>query len=123
MQEPAKRHNLVTKQQQLTGYLLRAQPHDAQRGFLDLRSLLNSMEACSLMILKQFQTVRKKEGKKGEIENTNEIILKIIIYSFKELLWDFSMVQWLEPQAPNAGDPGLIPCQGIRAHMLQLRVH
>ena len=60
VQEVAKRHNLVTKQQQLTGYLLRAQPHDAQRGFLDLRSLLNSMEACSLMIPKQFQTVRKK---------------------------------------------------------------
>jgi len=86
----------------------------------DLRSLLNSMEARSLMIPKQFQSVRKKEGKKGEIENTDEIILKIIIYSFQELLWDFSVVQWL---APNAGDPGLIPGQGIRAHMLQLRAH
>ena len=86
----------------------------------DLRSLLNSMEACSLMIP---NCKGKGREKKGEIENINEIILKIIIYSFKELLWDFSMVQWLEPQAPNAGDPGLIPRQGIRAHMLQLRVH
>ena len=31
------------------------------------------------------------------------------------------MVQWLRLQAPNAGDPGLIPGQGTRSPMLQLR--
>ena len=32
------------------------------------------------------------------------------------------VVQWLWFQAPNAGGPGLIPGQGTRSHMLQLRV-
>ena len=31
------------------------------------------------------------------------------------------MVQWLRLHAPNAGGPGLIPDQGTRSHMLQLR--
>ena len=62
----------------------------------------------------------KEREKKGETENTDEIILKIIIYSFQELHWDFSVVKWL---APNAGDPGLIPGQGIRARLLQLSAH
>ena len=30
------------------------------------------------------------------------------------------VVQWLRLHAPNAGDPGSIPDQGIRLHMLQL---
>ena len=33
------------------------------------------------------------------------------------------MVQWLRLCAPAAGNPGLIPGQGTRSHMLQLRVH
>lgn len=58
------------------------------KGFREhnLRSTLYSMEACLLMIPKQFQTVRKKKKKKGEIENTDEVILNIIIWSFKKLL-------------------------------------
>ena len=32
------------------------------------------------------------------------------------------MVQWLRLHAPNAGGPGLIPGQGTRSHMPQLRV-
>ena len=32
------------------------------------------------------------------------------------------VVQWLRLCAPNAGDPGSIPGQGTRSHMLQLRV-
>ena len=32
------------------------------------------------------------------------------------------MVQWLRLHAPNTGDPGLIPGQGTRSHMPQLRV-
>ena len=32
------------------------------------------------------------------------------------------MVQWLRLCIPNAGDPGSIPGQGTRSHMLQLRV-
>ena len=31
------------------------------------------------------------------------------------------VVQWLRLHAPNAGDLGLIPGQGTRSHMLQLR--
>ena len=77
MHEVAKRNNLATKQQQLTGYLLRTHmmPKGAfwnPMGFRehDLRSLLKSMEACSLMIPKQFQTVRKKGGEKKEKQKT-----------------------------------------------------
>ena len=33
------------------------------------------------------------------------------------------VVQWLRLCAPNAGGPGLIPGQGTRSHMPQLRVH
>ena len=33
------------------------------------------------------------------------------------------VVQWLGLCAPNAGVPGLIPGQGTRSHMPQLRVH
>ena len=33
------------------------------------------------------------------------------------------VVQWLRLQAPNAGGLGLIPGQGTRSHMPQLRVH
>ena len=33
-----------------------------------------------------------------------------------------SLSQWLRPHAPNTGDPGSIPGQGTRSHMLQLRV-
>ena len=33
------------------------------------------------------------------------------------------VVQWLRLQAPNAGGPGLIPGQGTRSHMPQLRAH
>ena len=32
------------------------------------------------------------------------------------------VVQWLRLHAPNTGDPGSIPGQGTRPHMLQLRV-
>ena len=32
------------------------------------------------------------------------------------------MVQWLRLHTPNAGGLGLIPGQGNRSHMLQLRV-
>ena len=38
------------------------------------------------------------------------------------LVWETSLVvQWLRLRAPNAGDPGLIPGQGTRSHMPQLR--
>ena len=33
------------------------------------------------------------------------------------------VVQWLRLCTPNAGGPGLIPGQGTRSHMLQLRAH
>ena len=32
------------------------------------------------------------------------------------------VVQWLKLCTPNAGGPGLIPCQGTRSHRLWLRV-
>ena len=31
------------------------------------------------------------------------------------------VTQWLSHYTPNAGSPGLIPGQGTRSHMLQLR--
>ena len=31
------------------------------------------------------------------------------------------VVQWLRLHAPNAGDPGLIPSQGTKSDVLQLR--
>ena len=37
--------------------------------------------------------------------------------------WDFPGDPVWRRHAPNAGDPGLIPSQGARPHMLQLRVH
>ena len=33
------------------------------------------------------------------------------------------VVQWLRPHIPNARAPGLIPGQGTRSNMLQLRLH
>ena len=33
------------------------------------------------------------------------------------------VVQWLRLCVPNPGDPDLIPDQGTRSHILQLRVH
>ena len=40
----------------------------------------------------------------------------------KSLLMGISLVvQWLRLWAPNAGEPGSIPGQGTRPHMLQLR--
>ena len=51
-------------------------------------------------------------------------ILCLSIYSsFKTQLAGTSLVvQWLGLCAPNAGGRGSIPGQGIRSHMLQLRV-
>ena len=33
------------------------------------------------------------------------------------------VVQWLRLHTPKAGGPSSVPSQGIRSHMLQLRVH
>ena len=40
----------------------------------------------------------------------------------KDHLRDFPVVQWLTLHTVNAGGPGLIPGQGTRPHMLQLRL-
>ena len=32
------------------------------------------------------------------------------------------MVQWLKPHSPSAGGWGSIPSQGIRSHLLQLKI-
>ena len=34
----------------------------------------------------------------------------------------YMVVQWLRLHTPNAGDPGSIPNQGTRSHMLQLKI-
>ena len=39
----------------------------------------------------------------------------------KSLLGTSLVVQWLRLRAPNAKDQGLVPGQGTRSHMLQLR--
>ena len=36
--------------------------------------------------------------------------------------WDFPMVQWLRLRTHNAGGPGSIPGQGMRANTPQLKV-
>ena len=42
---------------------------------------------------------------------------------FKKLLVrDFPRGQWLRLHAPDAGGPGLIPGQGTRSRMLQLKI-
>ena len=41
---------------------------------------------------------------------------------FKNSLGTFPVVQWLRLCTPNAGGPGSIPGQGIRSHMLQLKI-
>ena len=38
------------------------------------------------------------------------------------LLKDFLAVQWLRLHAPNAGGLDLVPGQGTRSHMLQLKI-
>ena len=37
-------------------------------------------------------------------------------------MWASLMVLWLRLHAPHAGDPGLIPGQGIKSHLIWLRV-
>ena len=47
----------------------------------------------------------------------------LLICSFKNIYLGTSTVaQWLRLWIPNAGGPGLIPGQGTRSHMLQLRL-
>ena len=42
---------------------------------------------------------------------------------FKEVKEGTSLVvQWLRLHDPNAGGPGLIPGQGTRSHILQLKI-
>ena len=41
----------------------------------------------------------------------------------KKILGTSLVTQWLSLRAPNAGGQGLIPGQGTRAQMLQLRLH
>ena len=41
--------------------------------------------------------------------------------SWKHYVGTSLVVQWLRLQAPNAGDPGSIPDQETRSHILQLR--
>ena len=55
-------------------------------------------------------SMSRKEGKSG-------------LYSHSNMhLWTSLVVQWVRLHAPNAGGPGLIPGQGTRSHMPQLRV-
>jgi len=46
---------------------------------------------------------------------------KKIIHAKEETSLEAS--PWLRLFSPNSGGPGLIPGQGTRSHMLQLRVH
>ena len=57
--------------------------------------------------------------------NINELIYKTEIGSQTKKTYSGGsslVVQWLRLHTPNAGDPGSILDQGIRSHMLQLRV-
>ena len=49
-------------------------------------------------------------------------IFSVLSTTFKEgTIGTSLLVLWLRLSAPNAGGPGLIPGQGTRSHMLQLR--
>ena len=46
----------------------------------------------------------------------------MILGAFKIKKGNFLVVQWLRTQSPNAGELGLIPGQGPRSHMAQLKI-
>ena len=51
-------------------------------------------------------------------------MIKNVLFLWRNLIplfWMSLVVQQLRLCAPNAGGPGLIPGQGTRSHMLQLR--
>ena len=47
---------------------------------------------------------------------------RLIVGSFKIKKGTSLVVQWLRTQSPNAGELGLIPGQGPRSHMAQLKI-
>ena len=53
--------------------------------------------------------------------NTQEAIMDIATQNFTRQVK--LMVQWLRLCTPNAVGPGLIPRQGTKSQMLQVRVH
>ena len=65
------------------------------------------------------------------LSNIQQILkwyLLVLRISFKVEIWKkiietSLMAQWLRLHSPSAGDLSLIPAQGIRSHMLQLRVY
>ena len=60
----------------------------------------------------------------GSLLSAIALCLKKYTYvNLKIRYWDFLVVQWLRLCIPNAGNKGLIPRQGTRSHMPQLRVH
>ena len=44
-----------------------------------------------------------------------------IVMSLRQTLGISLVDQWLRLHTPNAGNPGSIPGQGTRSHMLQIR--
>ena len=52
----------------------------------------------------------------------NEVFLCQLLLLLKNIPGTPQVVHWLRLRIPNAGDSGLIPGQGTRSHMLQLRV-
>ena len=59
----------------------------------------------------------------GNQKNTGVVILILDQIDFKIKTGTSLVVLWLRLHTPNAGGLGLIPGQGTRPHMLQLRVH
>ena len=71
---------------------------------------------------KSWQIDQWKRIKNLEIDPYSQLIFD---REAKAIQWNKGnslVVQWLRFHAPNAGDSGLIPGQGTRSHMLQLRV-
>ena len=56
------------------------------------------------------------------LENTVVVVRPHLPYNRRGVIGTILVVQWLRFCTPSAGDPGSIPNQGIRSHMLQLKI-
>ena len=59
---------------------------------------------------------------KGRLRSRGEGCYYLILCIKKQLLGTSLVVQWLRLSDPNAEGPGLIPDQGMRSHMPQLKI-
>ena len=56
------------------------------------------------------------------LENTVVVVSPHLPHNRRGLIRTILVVQWLRFCTPSAGDPGSVPNQGIRSHMLPLKI-